>query len=209
MKNKTIIGLSGYAGSGKDLFCEILCELRPEFKRKSLADKLKVALRDRILEESNIDVLSCSREEKNSVRYKLVEYAKEKRMATEGRYWISKLNQDVVQEDSCVCITDIRYDDYLHDEVYWLKEELDGILLHIERYDIINNNKKFLEAPNEEERRNDPKLKAKATYNLLWPSFTGTHEEIKRQAGGYVETFLAWLDKYNETVKGQSTGLES
>ena len=42
MKNKTIIGLSGYAGSGKDLFCEILCELRPEFKRKSLADKLKV-----------------------------------------------------------------------------------------------------------------------------------------------------------------------
>ena len=204
-----IIGLSGYAGSGKDLFCEVLCELRPEFKRKSLADKLKIDLRDRILKESNIDILNCSREEKDSVRDKLVDYAKEKRMDTDGRYWISKLNQDVVKEKSSICITDIRYDDYLHDEVYWLKEELGGVLVHIQRYDIINNNKKFFEAPNEEERRNDPRLKAKATYNLMWPSFTGTHEEIKKQAGGYTETFLAWLEKYNEAIKGQSTSMES
>jgi hypothetical protein len=209
MKNKTIIGLSGYAGSGKDLFCKILCRKGPEFVRKSLADNLKADLRDVILKEDNIDILNCSREEKDSVRPKLVEYAKAKRESTDGRYWLSLLNEEISSEDSSVCVTDIRYDDYEFDEVFWLRKELDGVLVHIERYDIINNNKKFLEAPNKEERRNEPKLRNKATYNLQWQTFSGSIEQIELEAGAYVDEFLAWLDGYNETFKGQSASVES
>ena len=209
MKNKTIIGLSGFAGSGKDLFYEVLHEKRPEFQRKSLADKLKLELRDRILKEDNIDILSCSREEKDQVRGKLVEYAKNKRVISRGRHWLNELDNEVRRTDSSVCITDVRYDEYDHDEAYWLTKELGGVLVHIKRYDIINNNKKYFEGPNEEERRNDPRLEAKATYNLEWPSFNGDIRLIRHQAGGFVDEFLAWLDRYNEKIKGQSTDMES
>jgi hypothetical protein len=201
MKNKMIIGVSGYAGSGKDLFYDVLCKRRPEFKRKSLADKLKQNLRDRILQEDNIDILNCSREEKDSVRGKLVDYAKSKREQSQGRHWLNLLDLEIKTEDSSICITDIRYDDYELDEVHWLTNELEGVLVHIERYDIINNNKKFFEAPNEEERRNEPKLKAKALYNLQWPSFSGSTESVEAEAGAYIDEFLAWLDGYDETFK--------
>ena len=208
-KNKTIIGLSGFAGSGKDLFCKVLCERRPEFKRKSLADKLKLDLRESILSEEGVDVLNCSREEKSKIRHRLVDYAKEKREASQGRYWVNQLSVEVDAEELSVCITDIRYDDYENDEVYWLTKEIGGILVHIERYDIINNNKKYFEGPNKEERRNDPKLKTRATYNVQWPSFEGSEQEVKAQAGGFVDEFLVWLDRYNEKVKGQPVSLES
>ena len=209
MKNKTIIGLSGLAGSGKDLFCEVLCDKRPEFKRKSLADKLKLDLRQRILDEEGIDVLDCSREEKDKVRSRLVEYAKGKRESTDGRYWINQLFTEVNAEESPICITDIRYDDYNHDEAHWLMEELDGVLIHIERYNTARDSRRFIEAPNEEERRNDPRLKRKAMYNIQWPSFEGDHQRVKRQAGGFVDEFLVWLDGYNEKIKGQSASMES
>jgi hypothetical protein len=208
MKDKTIIGLSGFAGSGKDLFCEVLCERRPEFQRKSLADELKLEVRDKILEENNIDILSCSREEKDLVRHKLVEHAKEKRSTSKGRYWLNKLDGEVRGSGSPICITDVRYDDYDHDELHWLINELGGVLVHIQRWDIINNNKKYFEGPNEEERRNEPRLKSKATYNLEWPSFKGDMQSVKYQAGGFVDEFLVWLDRYNEKVKGQSIDME-
>ena len=71
------------------------------------------------------------------------------------------------------------------------------------------DNKKFLEAPNEEERRNEPRLRNKATYTLQWQTFSGSIEQVELEAGAYVDEFLAWLDGYNETFKGQSTGVES
>ena len=209
MKNKTIIGLSGLAGSGKDLFYEVLCDKRPEFKRKSLADKLKLDLRQRILDEEGVDVLDCSREDKDKVRPKLVAYAKGKRESTNGRYWINQLYPEVNAEESSVCITDIRYDDYNHDEAYWLMKELDGVLVHIERYNTARDSERFIEAPNEEERRNDPRLRYKAMYNIQWPSFEGDHQRVKHQAGGFVDEFLVWLDGYNEKIKGQSASMES
>ena len=128
------------------------------------------------------------------------------RTESKGRFWIEKLNQEVESMEDSICITDIRYDDYEFDEVYWLKKELNGVLVHIERFTILNNNKKIIEAANEEERRNDPKLREQASYNVQWPTF---EENIEKHAGGYVNSFLAWLRNYDETIRGQSTNLES
>ena len=203
-----VIGLSGFAGSGKDLFCEILCEKRPEFSRKSLGDNLKRDIRSEILKDYNIDILDCTREEKDKVRPKLIDFGREMREKSNGRHWINSLTEEFTEEDTHICVTDIRYDEYPADEVFWLKDELRGVLVHIERYDILNNNKKFVEAPNEDERRNDPILKAKATYNLQWHSFEGNEESVRKQAGAYVEAFLRWFDGYNESIKGQPASLE-
>jgi hypothetical protein len=203
--NTNIIGLSGVAGSGKDLFCKVLLEKAPKYKSLSLASRLKSDLRDKIIDEYNIDIFNCSREEKNSVRQELVDYGGKKRAETMGRFWIEKLNPEITKLNEPVCITDIRYDDYEFDEVFWLKKELKGVLVHIERSVILNNNKKIIEAANEEERRNDPKLKDGASYNVRWPTF---EEDVEKHAGAYVNSFLAWLNVYDETVGGQSASLE-
>ena len=185
--NTKIIGLSGVAGSGKDLFSKMLLERAPEYKKLSLASNLKTDLRQKIIDQYDIDIFNCSRKEKNSIRHELVNYGSRKRTESKGRFWIEKLNQEVESMEDSICITDIRYDDYEFDEVYWLKKELNGVLVHIERFTILNNNKKIIEAANEEERRNDPKLREQASYNVQWPTF---EENIEKHAGGSVKSII-------------------
>lgn len=199
MKSNTILGLSGVAGSGKDMFCEILLEKAPDFKKFSLAHKLKEEIREDLLKEYNIDIFNCSREQKDKVRPRLVEWGSTKRGETDGRHWINQLEPSILgSQDFPICITDIRYDDYELDEAFWLQKQLGGVLVHVSRYKIINNNKKFIEAPNEEERRNDPKLRSKADYSLQWPTF---ESNVKECAGAHVDSFLSWLNGYNEAFK--------
>lgn len=197
--NFYIIGLSGLAGAGKDLFYELISK-EIKVKRFALADRLKADLQPRIHHETGVDIFNCSFEEKNSVRDRLVDYAKEKRQQSDGRHWIRRLNLDMLPLQQSVCVTDVRYDDYKRDEVYWLKVELGGVLVHISKYTILNNNEKiFFEAPNEEERRNDPKLKAKADYIIEWPVFGGHAEDVKGKLKPYASEFIKWIgDKNSE-----------
>ena len=83
MRKKYVIGLSGLAKSGKDLFYKILSR-QIKIKRHALADELKFALRERILKEDDIDILDCSSDQKDIVRPKLVEYAKKVRFSSKG-----------------------------------------------------------------------------------------------------------------------------
>ena len=184
---KKVIGLSGVAGCGKDLFCKILLEESSGFKRFSLADKLKKDLREELKEDYGIDILDCSREEKDKVRPRLVEYGLKKRRLTAGRYWTTKLTSEILNFKKDVCITDIRYDEYDADELFWLNKELGGVLLHISKfYKDKNNNKIFHEAANEEERQNDPRLKANADYVIEWPIYQGSEEEIESKIRSHV-----------------------
>jgi len=196
MRKKYVIGLSGLAKSGKDLFYKILSR-QIKIKRHALADELKFALRERILKEDDIDILDCSSDQKDIVRPKLVEYAKKVRFSSKGRHWIETLNNKILPVSESICVTDVRYDDYENDEVHWLKNELNGILVHISKYEILNNNKKlFFEAPNEEERRNNPKLRDKADYIVEWPiSSKQDPEEMEKELEPYVSEFVGWLRK--------------
>ena len=60
------------------------------------------------------------------------------RAKSNGRYWIDllqkKMNSEENQDIDLAVITDIRYHEYDKDEVYWLKKELGGILLHLTRF---------------------------------------------------------------------------
>ena len=59
-----MIGISGIAASGKDLFCRLLLK---EIKghRIALADQLKEEINPYIISKFGIDVLNCSTESKN------------------------------------------------------------------------------------------------------------------------------------------------
>ena len=146
-----IIGVAGVAGSGKDLFYELLAQ-KIKCKRFSLGDVLKKEIQSYCIENFSINPITCSREEKNLIRSCLVSHASVKRKLTEGRYWLEKVDRQIkdytfkqLLDDGEIseysCITDIRYNQYENDEVSWLKNELGGILVHISQFKIINSKK--------------------------------------------------------------------
>ena len=85
---KLIIGISGVAGAGKDTFADILEKELDSFAlshdRYSLAEPLKKDVRGLIIEKFGIDILSCTREEKDLVRPLIVGFAEVTRKMSKG-----------------------------------------------------------------------------------------------------------------------------
>lgn len=203
MLRQKIIGVSGVAGSGKDTFFQLLSERLP-CERYSLADELKREVSQWCRMHYQIDSVNCDRDEKEVIRPFLVAHGTAKRKRSEGRYWIERLHNKLIKDDSSKfkIITDIRYDDYDDDEVSWLKNELNGVLIHVSQYRNALNppyNKHFLAGANPEEARNDPKIKKKSDFQIEWEFLeNGQIQELTP----YVDNFISWLLKDNE--KGAS-----
>tara|TARA_Y100000310_G_scaffold330531_1_gene402364 strand:- start:3482 stop:4165 length:684 start_codon:yes stop_codon:yes gene_type:complete len=196
---KNVIGLSGLATSGKDLFFDMLSE---EIKCKgfSLASALKQTLRNSILEDHNIDVFNCSPEEKKIIRPILVEYGTQKRRESEGQCWIETLSQTIDQsnldKDTTIIITDVRYNIYKNDEASWVRNKLGGILVYIKKYKLTENGiALYTTPPNDEERRNDPLVRNAADYTVNWQHINGrSREETKAKLRPHIINFLNWRE---------------
>lgn len=201
MKNKCYIGISGVARSGKNLFCDISKKIITEkyglsCSSYALAYYLKYDCKDFIQDKLGLNVFTENTEDKKVFREMLVWYGDVKRKQTEGRYWTEKLQLDFEKDDSDVIfITDIRYNFYAKDEVYWIKNELNGQLIHISKYtygfpldgrrirsDVANTQQKiWVEPANDHELWNDPKVKSSADFKVEWPhvkSENKTYEDI-------------------------------
>ena len=195
-----MIGLSGIAGAGKDLFCKLLLK-EIAGTRIALADPLKEETRGFILQKYGIDILRCSLEEKNRVRDFLVFYGGIKRYETKGTYWTDKAQKKVNACKGTPVITDIRYAEYKSDEVNWLKKQNKGTLLHIKKYCELETfgphvRRIYFDPPNEDEARNDPKLLEKADYCIEWPHIEGTcQQKIEETLLPYVKEFAEWCKK--------------
>jgi len=194
-----VLGISGVAGSGKDTFFSIL-SAKIDCKRYSLADELKREVQPWCMEHYDIDSFDCSRKEKEIIRPFLVFHGLQKRNATNGRYWIEKISNKILNsKENNKIITDIRFDDYENDEVSWLKDELGGVLVHISqfstpppsRWSSLSVEKEYKEPANSEEARNNPKLKEKADFLIEWPILEST-QDIEEELSPYVDEFIAW-----------------
>lgn len=184
--SKIYIGVSGFARSGKNLFCDIAQSLLKEkyklsSKTYALAYYLKKDCEPFIQEKLGLNVFSENTEDKNTFREMLVWYGGVKRKQTDGRYWTGLLYEDLKKDTNNVnFISDIRYIQYPDDEVFWLKKELNGKLVHISKYTYgfptngrhykYNDTSKkiYTEAPNQHEAINDPKIRFLADYKLEW-----------------------------------------
>lgn len=200
-----IIGIAGVAGSGKDLFFELLSE-KVKCRRFSLGDELKSEVRDHCIHHFDVDPTSCSRKDKNLIRRSLVSHASIKRELSNGRYWVDKVDVKIknhifnqilnggISEYSCV--TDIRYNQYEKDEVHWLKEELGGILIHISQFKIINSKKLFIPPANSDEASQDEDLKRSADYRYECQFIEGPLVHVKEVLSkGVIEDFLKCIKK--------------
>lgn len=187
-----IIGLSGVAGAGKDTFFKIFKKLigdKRKVVRFALADALKKEVSTWTKKHYGICAFDCSREQKEVIRPFLVLHGVQKRMASEGRHWIEKLDPELkeyVDSDDIAIVTDIRYADFEKDEAYWIQHELNGFIVHISMYIPKKNPNEgvlemhFVKPYNDEEARNDPKLKDASDIKVEWPKIEDNPEFEKK-----------------------------
>ena len=175
-----VVGVSGVARSGKNLFCDMIAyelEQRGITSRQfALADALKADCEEFLKENCGLDVWTSDTKNKSLFRDFLVWYGDLKRKQTNGQYWIQKMNEAIAKSTKAVAlISDVRYDAYERDELSWVQEEHDGMVIHLKRYlgptNVYENlPRRYIEAPNEHERINDPKMCEGADVRVEWPT---------------------------------------
>ena len=196
MSKHLVIGLSGYAGVGKDLFYQKLSE-KIDIKRHALADALKSDLRNVIIKDQGIDIMNCTRDEKNIIRPLLVNYGKAMRAESLGRHYIERLSKEILPLKENICITDIRYNFFKNDEVHWLKNELNGCLVYISQYrvDVDEGARIYKQAPNEEEKEHTEFVAKAADYTVDWE-----YTEDKSTLDIHIYKFIEWLSTWKQTT---------
>lgn len=145
--------------------------------RVAIADTLKYEVRSSVLELKGIDPTECTRDQKDEIRDFLIFYGIQRRNETLGRYWVEKTSNIVKRMKSdFVCVTDIRFNFYPHDEVYWLKNEMGGKLLVIKQFvyeplemGIAKPIKDYQSPPNPIEEKNMKQVEKDADYFIEWP----------------------------------------
>ncbi len=187
------IGISGVAGCGKNALSDIIVKLLKRMnlpcRELSIANNLKQEVSGVSRELYGINSSSCTRKEKDTIRPLLVAHGEIKRNLSQGRYWVDLLTSELDSEKINI-ITDLRFDQYERDEVYWLKNEINGVLIHLSRYDEINGKRTFFPPVNDAERKNNPKVKGKADFILNWKTEKNL---IKRIISA--QKLLEWVKK--------------
>lgn len=183
-----MIGLCGLARTGKDTMCNYMLQILSEHgirgKRFSIADEIKRQLA-LILGQFYIDinVFDCSDEDKSLIRPLMVEWGLIHRKRTQGQYLTSLLQKEIdswvsldTSKISVPIVTDIRYDQYEKDEVFWLKDLNKGKLVHIKKKIAEDElgEPVFILPPNEQEALNDPILQLKSDYHVEWDKMEGS-----------------------------------
>lgn len=174
-----IIGLAGKAGSGKDTLFNILQHaLAPTTtQRWSIGDIVRADLNKLDgLASNDINLFKLKGPQKEIWRPLMAAYGNACRQETEGRYFINELDWRLrfTQQPTLPIIsviTDIRFDQFKHDEVHWVKEELKGKLVYIDRYTTdLDGNKSAIPFVNDLERSQDENLRKKADVIINWPT---------------------------------------
>ncbi len=180
---KTYIGITGVARSGKNLLADLLIKnLYDNYGLKAaqvaLATELKNDCATFIKAKLGLNVFTEKTEEKSQFRDLLVWYGDIMRKRTNGRYWIEKVNKALRKDKgyNVIIVSDIRYDFYEKDEVYWIKNELYGKLIHVRKFIEKQSDsgiEKVYQLPaNAHEEKNDPLMLAKSDYKLDWKDVT-------------------------------------
>ena len=196
-----VVGIGGVARSGKNLLCELLRNSLTvkgfSSKQFALASELKDDCKDFLYSKCNMDVWTDLTEDKNRFRDFLVWYGNLKRQQTNGRYWIDKLDRRVsTYKGDVAFVTDVRYDYYEKDEIHWIKEEKQGLLIHLKRFERDGDgHMSFTKPANDHETLNDVSLYTKAHINITWETTKYPHSDftIMETVGGITEKIIKKL----------------
>lgn len=157
--------ISGVGTVGKDEFAKQAIKFFEKrgirARRFALADQLKFDIGEFVYDKFGIDIFNCSPEEKELIRPLMVAYGCAKRKISHGKHWVNFLENEISSYEDKIdvaIITDIRFYEYEDDEAIWATRT--GKLIHLQRTDKYGD---LILPANEEEERNDPKVRALAT----------------------------------------------
>lgn len=164
MMNK-LIGVSGFARSGKDTFCSRASKFL-EFhghtcKTYSFANALKGELNDLLLKHTGISAFTEVDSEKDIIRPLLVTYGTDVRRRLNSNCWIESIQEKVSSDLSLghyVFISDVRF----LNEAEWVKS-LGGYLFNIQRHNV--------SAANSDESNQYKLFNKLVDYKISWPTF--------------------------------------
>ena len=188
-----LVGVSGVARSGKNLFCDMVIE---ELSKQgyvgtqfALADALKKDCQEFLETKCDLDVYSDDTQQKSLFREYLVWYGDLRRKQTNGRHWIETMDKTINQSKCDVAlVSDVRYAHYQNDELGWVLFDHEGLLVHLRRYERTstavmdergNLKMEYIQPPNEHERINDPKLREGAHFKLNWPTVDDPRKSLE------------------------------
>jgi len=182
-----LLGISAFATAGKNTFASLLTQVvAPRVVTEvAFADELKKEL-DPLFRAFGGSAFETDPVKKKLLRPILVSHGMTKRLLTKGRYWVDKAEPIVkkaLAKGDIVLVTDVRFEN----EIDWL-HSLGGQSVYL--------NRPGVEAPNEEEARNDPIMRAKADFVLDWPTLT---KNGKIDLDGLTKIVQAWWQSTNIT----------
>jgi hypothetical protein len=174
-----VIGVVGYARAGKDTFASIALDILKEngikAKQYSFAGALKDEVKDFLQKNCGVDVYTQDTELKKDIRDFLVWYGTTFWRKRDPKRWIRGVDNQLKSDGNDVdiaIVSDVRYPN----EGEWVHSWA-GYLVHVaafHREQFLGHEsppikRVFLDAPNEQERLNDPIVKKMADYKLEWP----------------------------------------
>jgi hypothetical protein len=175
MSNKFVIGISGFARSGKDTLAGRLSERLSgqglSVKILSFAHALKSDIDSFCKTKIGISAFTEETELKSKIRPILIAYGASQRQISGGRYWLDKLKPEVDDffsaSGNVVIIPDLRFKEYDFDEYDFVKSYRDNLILTVSK--TLENGDQNPPA-HESESKNFPFFLEKSDYNLFWNS---------------------------------------
>ena len=160
-----LIGVSGFARSGKDTFyqrAKILLEKHgKKAVRVAFADALKSECDELLSKYTGISAFTEENKDKELIRPLLVTYGTNIRRALNENCWIEKVQPQVIEylkSGYFVFVTDVRF----KNEAQWIKMN-GGTLINVSRENV--------KPANHEEHKQLHLMKGFIDYDVFWPTY--------------------------------------
>ena len=167
---------------GKDTFVKVARKILTEngytSDKFAFADAVKDDLDRWLIDNYSISAWTENDEEKKIIRPFLVAHGCGKRIQTQGKYWIDKIDNKIQSfidltpypqnniSNHVIFISDCRFPN----EADWIHNKWNGWLVHLKKYSLVpiidHYEKCFDVAPNDEEAKNDPICEKNADFRL-------------------------------------------
>jgi hypothetical protein len=173
MNNKTVIGISGFARSGKDTLASLLFlklnEMGVASKIFSFANALKLDMEGFLLDKFGISSFTNDSSLKAKIRPLLIAYGNAQRDSSKGTYWINRLKPEIdsffEKNGSVAIIPDLRFKQYEFDEFDFIKSYNSSFIVTVSRQ--LEDGSMNKSAHSSEEDSANFFIK-NADYNLVW-----------------------------------------
>jgi len=198
MNNKTVIGISGFARSGKDTLASLLNSKLNErgFRSKifSFATALKLDMESFLVDKFGISPFTNESDLKSKIRPLLIAYGNAQRDSSKGTYWFNRLKPEIdsffENNGGVAIIPDLRFKQYEFDEFDFIKSYSSNFIVTVSRQ---LKDGSMNKAAHSSEEGSFPFFVKNSDHDLIW----GTHSDkslLEQEAKQCIDSIFNFLN---------------